>query len=47
MWIYGIVCRFASPTTARVVTGLWYGLLLALVLLCILEPQADFRYGKI
>jgi hypothetical protein len=32
---------------ARILTGLWFALLIVLVLFFAIEPQGDFRYGNI
>jgi hypothetical protein len=47
MWLYTRLCSVFSPFAARVLVGLWYGLLIVLVLFSVLEPQAEFRYGNI
>ncbi len=47
MWLYTRLCSVVSPIAARVLTGLWFAVLIALVLFFLLEPQAVFRYGNI
>jgi hypothetical protein len=36
-----------GPRAATLVTALWYGALLALVILFAAEPPADFRYDDL
>ena len=47
MWIFAFLSsRFPGPI-ARLLTGLWYAILIVLALIFSFEPQADFRYGNI
>jgi hypothetical protein len=45
--IYGWLEQRLGPRTALILTGLWYGLLLSLILLFASEPIGDFRYDDI
>ncbi len=47
MWLHTRLCSLVPPFAARVLTGLWFAVLIVLVLLFLLEPQAEFRYGNI
>ncbi len=47
MWLYTQLCSVVSPVAARILTGLWFAVLIVLVLFFLFEPQAEFRYGNI
>lgn len=39
--------RHLPPIAAGVVAGLWYGILIALVILCALAPSGTFSYLRL
>jgi hypothetical protein len=45
--MYAFLRRRLSAGPATVVVGLWYALLIVLVLWSVVEPQAEFRYLKL
>jgi hypothetical protein len=47
MWLYVRLCAVLPPPLARILTGMWFALLIVLVLFFAIEPQADFRYGNV
>ncbi len=42
--MYGLLKRNFGQRVALLLAGLWYGALLAGVLYCAFEPQAELRY---
>jgi hypothetical protein len=42
--MYAFLRRRLPPGHATLLVGLWYGLLIMLVLWSVVEPQAEFRY---
>jgi hypothetical protein len=45
--MYAFLRRQLPAGRATVVLGLWYALLIVLVLWSVVEPQAEFRYVKL
>ena len=47
MSVYVFLRRHLPEGAAVALTGVWFGLLIFLVIYCSLEPQAAFRYGEL
>ena len=43
--MYSYLCRFMDRRVAGVATGLWYAVLVVLVLYYVLLPAGQFRYA--
>lgn len=44
MTIHAVLCRYLPPQVANVLTGLWFALLLGMILLCGLDINSSLRY---
>ena len=44
--MYGQLRRFFGPRLAGTLCALWFAALIVGILLCSVEPPADFRYGR-
>ena len=42
--MYGYLADRLSPVLARLLTGVWYGLVAFAIYYCSYEPEAYFRY---
>ena len=45
--MYAILRRRVPAGPATAIVGIWYALLIVLVLWSVVEPQAEFRYVKL
>ncbi|HEX5078207.1 MAG TPA: hypothetical protein VFV80_03585 [Geminicoccaceae bacterium] len=45
--MYAFLRRWLPEGPATMLVGLWYALLIVLVLWSLVEPQAEFRYVKL
>lgn len=42
--MYDFFCRYTSESTAAILTGFCYGLILFAIYFCSFAPAAEFRY---
>jgi len=47
MYVYHILLRIFPPIVAKILTSLWFSVLITAVLFFSLEPQISFKYGNL
>lgn len=47
MYVYHILLCILPPIVAKILTSLWFSILIFAVLFFALEPQISFKYGNL